>query len=416
MSNNNAMPGSGVPGDGIQPGQPSSGEGAESQGQPGMTQPGSTPPGYPQQGFGQPPSASDQGTSGQAAYGQGAPAQGSPYGQGTPGQPSYGQGAPGQASYGQGTPGQASYGQGTPGQPSYGQGAPGQVGYGQGTPGQVGYGQGSTQPGFAQPGFGQPGMPQPGGLQPGMPQPFLPKKQSGAWRILAVLSLVLSLAGAAVIWVVRSSYRFEVATANGLKIGDNTISWTIVILVLPVLAAILASIAASMRRSARGDNGWTSWLVVLAVVVGAVGVWQMSASAVRDESGAVAQAGQSSVMEMKVGDCFMVPDGDSVKDLTYVPCDQPHDAEVFSVNQSTATSYSAFDTGNEWEGTCGQQFSALNLGTASSDDVDYNAFTPEAEGWAQGDHEFVCFVYSYYKGDVLVGSLANQTLAVQTQP
>lgn len=120
----------------------------------------------------------------------------------------------------------------------------------------------------------------------------------------------------------------------------------------------------------------------------------------RDDTGEIVGGGDLGVMTMKVGDCFNDPDelAEVVYDVAAVPCSEPHDNEVFSVN-SVGTSFgddypgpSALDQFS-YESCVGSFPSYVGVDYAVSS-LGVFAFTPTEESWSDGDREFVCALYS----------------------
>ena len=51
----------------------------------------------------------------------------------------------------------------------------------------------------------------------------------------------------------------------------------------------------------------------------------------RDSSGAVIQAGDVGQGNLRVGDCLDEREDATAPDVPVVPCDQPHDREIFAI-------------------------------------------------------------------------------------
>jgi Septum formation len=139
-------------------------------------------------------------------------------------------------------------------------------------------------------------------------------------------------------------------------------------------------------------------VAVIAVILG--GIWLF-----RDYISGSAQ-------NLAVGDCFDVPNTETVDDVSHHPCTDAHTGEVFYVADHAATGAfpgmtalraftdehcpPAFDT-----------YTGLDYYGESAQDFDYAAFFPLEEGWEDGDHEITCFIVRVDQG-TMTGSLRKQ--------
>ena len=105
--------------------------------------------------------------------------------------------------------------------------------------------------------------------------------------------------------------------------------------------------------------------------------------------------GGTSVTEIEVGDCFDDPDAELVSSLELVDCSEPHDNEVFAevfMNESTFPGTGSLgEFGFE---ACLPEFEAYVGETYAESSLDYTFLSPSEESWAEGDRNFVCFLYS----------------------
>lgn len=122
-----------------------------------------------------------------------------------------------------------------------------------------------------------------------------------------------------------------------------------------------------------------------------------SADPVRDDEGAIVEAeANADVFSITVGDC--TNDGDleatEVSSVEAVPCDEPHDNEV----------YAAFDIeGDEFPGAdevetvanerCLDEFEPFVGASYDESRFAYWPMTPTESSWGQGDREVLCLVY-----------------------
>jgi hypothetical protein len=147
-------------------------------------------------------------------------------------------------------------------------------------------------------------------------------------------------------------------------------------------------------------GGILARLILAALVFGGWTFFTSLNDANRDDSGAIVAQGDLDVMSLQIGDCFNDPEelDEVVFDVAAVPCAEPHDNEVFSV-QSIGTAFGDAYPGDaaleqhSYEVCSGAPFDAY-VGTAYLDSsLDVFTFTPTAESWDEGDREYVCALY-----------------------
>ena len=122
--------------------------------------------------------------------------------------------------------------------------------------------------------------------------------------------------------------------------------------------------------------------------------------ATRDEAGAVATQGSVDALDVAVGDCVNDPEGiDSEEGAVFesieaVPCDQPHDNEIYHQFDLPEGDWPGEDALFEQAGQgCEAEFAAfVGLGYDESA-LDIAPITPVEESWDQGDREVSCAVY-----------------------
>ena len=136
-------------------------------------------------------------------------------------------------------------------------------------------------------------------------------------------------------------------------------------------------------------------LGVLGLVLAGCGDGQgaKDAAAVRDAQGVVVSAGAWSVFDLRPGDCIGdVADleGDTA-DVPLVPCDLPHQQEIFAVVRHPDDAYpGAGAVASFADRSC---LSALDtdLGLTIDDGVAFSYLLPTLEGWNRsGDRTIVC--------------------------
>jgi hypothetical protein len=113
-----------------------------------------------------------------------------------------------------------------------------------------------------------------------------------------------------------------------------------------------------------------------------------------------------SAMDLVAGDCFKVPDGDTITDVQRSPCNEGHSGEVFLVaDYPSQDTYPAEEAFGAWvQANCGGQAFTDYVGKPYDDaeDIDYSYFFPTEEGWGKGDHEMTCILVPAAGGEVSV--------------
>ena len=125
----------------------------------------------------------------------------------------------------------------------------------------------------------------------------------------------------------------------------------------------------------------------------------------RSDTGQIVESGGLGAFAIRHGDCVQLPDESFVASVEGVPCDQPHDAQVYAEFDVTGDVFpggEALDTmaadgcTQRWEPALGPYDPASNL--------DLSFFTPTEESWNQGgDRNVDCFVITV-DGTQIVGS------------
>jgi Septum formation len=126
-------------------------------------------------------------------------------------------------------------------------------------------------------------------------------------------------------------------------------------------------------------------IILVVVIVGGVAV----AFLFRDRL-------SGSASELRVGDCFQVPAGDTVDDVQHSPCTEAHDGEVLVVaDYPGGDSYPTSDDFDSWVQTeCVDHAFADYVGASfdSRQDIDLGYLYPQSDGWASGDRQMICYL------------------------
>ena len=108
-------------------------------------------------------------------------------------------------------------------------------------------------------------------------------------------------------------------------------------------------------------------------------------------------SGQQRVTSLKVGDCFddtaQMVGGGEVSRVPSVPCNQPHDNEVYHVARYSGSSYSRADISAFADRVCYGAFAPYVGRSYESSVIDFTWFIPTPESWSRGDREVVCVAY-----------------------
>jgi hypothetical protein len=139
---------------------------------------------------------------------------------------------------------------------------------------------------------------------------------------------------------------------------------------------------------------WWIPAVAIALVVG------YFTTAQRGDDGSLASAGNVTVDDLRVGDCFNAGEFSAdeeaeVSDVDGVPCDEPHAFEVFAVADYNGGVFPATDEQFQaaFAEVCIPPFEDY-VGIAYADSVLWaSAITPTEDGWNDGDREFICHLH-----------------------
>lgn len=128
----------------------------------------------------------------------------------------------------------------------------------------------------------------------------------------------------------------------------------------------------------------------------------------RGEAGEIVESGGLGAFVLRLGDCVQMPDEDAaiVSSVEGVPCEQPHDAQVYSEFKLDGSS--GMPGAEEMDALafqgCTERWTAAFGGSFESDaDHDVNYFFPTKESWAEDDRTVTCFVMKV-DGSPLIGS------------
>jgi len=163
------------------------------------------------------------------------------------------------------------------------------------------------------------------------------------------------------------------------------------IAIVPV--AIVLGIVALRQVRRSGDRGRGMAIAGIAisatwVVVGTAGVLLLLDNLVeRDETGRITQAGLVDELDLRPGDCVNDPDEEALL-LHAVPCDAPHDSEVFARVRLAGVGWPGSDNiRRRASAACAHRIELDHLRLI--DDVRW--FSPDRFDWLIDDHDVICF-------------------------
>jgi hypothetical protein len=128
----------------------------------------------------------------------------------------------------------------------------------------------------------------------------------------------------------------------------------------------------------------------------------------RDEtSQEIVEEGQADVFALRVGDCLNEVSEELVSEVPVVPCDQPHDEEIYFDFLLEGDEYPGDDPiQTEADTRCGAEFDAFVGLAYDSSTLDFYAYRPSEESWTQLDDRIVSCVIFDPAGQV-TGTLAG---------
>lgn len=183
--------------------------------------------------------------------------------------------------------------------------------------------------------------------------------------------------------------------ALGLGVAPCMVTWPI--------GAIMAIVVLVRCRDGR-DHGKGLAIGALAAAVG----WTMltilatAAGSLSDESshpdrvghGPFADAGDQSIVDLRVGDCFQIPAELQLITVDSVSCDEPHDAEVYAVVTMDLDEYPGMDELlHRAQRRCLAEFEPFIGKPYRQSVLDILTIAPNEKTWIFDEHEATCSVY-----------------------
>ncbi len=139
----------------------------------------------------------------------------------------------------------------------------------------------------------------------------------------------------------------------------------------------------SVRVAALGS------LLTVGLLVGGCGL--LDSGPERNEDGTVTETVEASVLELRDGDCF-TDDGDT--EVTLMPCDKPHEFEVFASTTMPDGEYPGTEKAEiEADAFCRPAFEKFVGISYSDSELPLQFFYPQAADWSEADNRTVlCLV------------------------
>ena len=162
--------------------------------------------------------------------------------------------------------------------------------------------------------------------------------------------------------------------------------------------------AAATTPAAAGSGGRQfPWRMILYGVIGLVVVGStLFFAARRGDTGEITDAGNLSVQDLQVGDCFDLTSGDTtdggeVSDVRAIPCAEPHVYEIYVVAEypSGELPSDIDEDYTAWEqDQCVGGFDTYVGLSYEESTFWFSTLTPTDESWDQGDHAISCFLHN----------------------
>jgi Domain of unknown function (DUF4190)/Septum formation len=189
--------------------------------------------------------------------------------------------------------------------------------------------------------------------------------------------------------------------ATGPTSGWAVASFVTGLLSVVVLSVIFAFIALSRikRRGQRGRGLAIAglalscfWVVILVAAIVAVNTGKATRSAT---TGVITHRGHISAFSLRVGDCFDNPArAESVNTVIAIPCDQPHNAQIYAKFKLTGSDFSypgAAAVAGMARSGCNARMGSLNKSMTTTA-MTVRILLPEKTSWAAGQRTVSCMV------------------------
>jgi hypothetical protein len=137
-------------------------------------------------------------------------------------------------------------------------------------------------------------------------------------------------------------------------------------------------------------------LVLLALLIGGGAIYGYINNAGRSGNGDINKAGELSVNDLRVGDCFDLadPNASAVEKTAAKPCTESHQYEIFFEDKMPDGAFPDSSVVKTWvQANCLPAFATYVGQTYDNSKLEVSWFRPNSEGWSSGDHVVQCTVY-----------------------
>lgn len=144
-------------------------------------------------------------------------------------------------------------------------------------------------------------------------------------------------------------------------------------------------------------------------IIAAVAIGGAVFAARRDDSGQITGAGNLSVFDLRVGDCYDLkdPEADEVGDVDAKPCTEAHEFEVFYVGEIAGSEFPDDDAIVQVvSDQCLPAFDAYVGKVYEESELYVFPITPSEESWGNGDRDLLCSLFHPMQ-DELTSSLRD---------
>jgi hypothetical protein len=131
----------------------------------------------------------------------------------------------------------------------------------------------------------------------------------------------------------------------------------------------------------------------------------------------VSDEGNTDIYAVRPGDCLddAAIVEENVASLEVVDCDGAHDSEVFAVVELSDQPFPERGEFEEADDRCSDEFETyVGASWDDAETLDYSAYTPTEDGWAMGDHEATCVLFSVDAVKLLGSAAGIGTIVPET--
>lgn len=162
--------------------------------------------------------------------------------------------------------------------------------------------------------------------------------------------------------------------------------------------------------------GWTKWLRLwwIPVIVIGIGVFYFT-QARRGDTGEIEGGGNLSAFDIQEGDCFTIEtEAETITDVHAVPCSDPHLYEAYRVaDRETAAFPTQADLDTIFTELCVASFPSYVGAPYDTSEIWADFMTPSEESYADGDREYVCYLFEPVDAADPYGEMVSQTSSLE---